>query len=503
LGLPDTLQEIYNNHAPDWAQAPKINPLVDIGQYLPEFTTKPLVPQIANAAKTAGIIDNPALAPQNAPEEYAAAAARGLGGAALTGPLGGVGALGRTLLAGSLGGIGGEAGEKLFPGSTIAPLVGGALGGLPALGISNLLSGNRIENVAKQYGTSSTVQQAGTELQDAARDWKSNILPMKVGALAAPLDAKMTHNPDVNLNEFDSIVRDMNTKAGKGQPLADLFSSSLPKQVEAKLNRISGPQYTTPSGSTFTIPSLPYEDARAVRTSLGDLMVNPKLIPGGDATIVKKLYAALSQDIGETAKANGAEDEWNAFNAGSSKLYHIGETTMSKIASDTNPAKDKIKPEDAAIGLLNAGKKGGTDLGNVRQEIPYAADELAAAHLRDKPDLWPKLSEEAQSALIPDQAHRKVIDSVADRKPGPMMARATAHGVEAIAGGQVGELLGELSAHTLGLTGIPPEVMRLTGMAAPMVYRGTKNILTDSNKLAYPGVGAVAGNAAGNPLTGQ
>lgn len=440
--------------------------------------------------------------PEGTGENLLSAGAQGLGAAALTLPLGGYGAMARTLGAGIGGGLSGEAAKEFFPNSTVAPVVAGAVGGLAAGGLAGLGQGSRLEGVAKSLGESSTMQQAGSELQSAVRDWKSNVLPMKLEALRAPLDAKMAANPEVDLSELDKTLHSMTTAAGKGQPLSDVVISSLPKALAAKLQSLGGPQVTTPSGQTFTLPSIPYEDARVVRSDLGDLLANPSLIPGRDISKVKAIYGALSSDIGKTAEAAGAKDEWEAFNKGSNELYRIAEGPMSKVSSDVNPANETILPENAATKLLTGGKKGGTDLQDLRKEIPGALDELAAGLIRSSPQLLPKLSPEAQSALVFDPKARAAIDSIAGMKPEPFAP--VTHIGQAIAGGAVGERAGDLLAQSLHLAQVPPQALGLAAMAAPMAFRGARNLLANPEKGAFPLVGAVSGNAGGqkkNPLS--
>jgi len=392
--------------------------------------------------------------------------------------------------------LAGEAAHEAFPSSTLAPILGGLAASTAGITLGSILGGNRLEAVATQLGDSTTMQQSGDQLQSAVRDWKSNVLPMKLDALASPLDSKLSHNPSVDLTEFESTLHSMTTKAGTAQPLSDLLTSRLPGQLSSRLASLPvGTIINSPSGDHISIPAIPYLDARALRSDLGQLMANPKLIPGADQSTIKGLYRALSSDIGTTASANGASSEWDSFNQGSNKLYSTAEGPMSRVASDINPTNDTINPETAATRLLSSGKKGGSDLQALRTEVPTAVDELAAGHLRTNPGLWPKLSPEAQAALIPNESHRAIVDSAT--RGGAKPLASLAHVNEAALSGAAGDL----AAHALGMFPGSPEIPALVGIAAPAVARGLKNIVTNPEKLAYPATGAIAGNAV-NPLTG-
>jgi hypothetical protein len=411
-------------------------------QYLPNILTRPIgsidlhhpfsepdVPVAANPFPSIDTSRSPDLIPSGIGENLLAGGLRGVGGAALTMGVGGAASLaGRSaagmapvasdvsLLAGqgakallsqgALPGAAGEAISQALPDS-VDPRIKSALtmmtGGLTAIGSHALLSGNPIGNVASIMGKSENAQQAGEAAQDAIRDWKTNVLPQKLNALSAPLDAKVPATAPVALSNFESTLTNMTSKAGALQPMVNLLQSRLPSQLLDKLQGLS-------LGSTGPI-NVSWQDARALRSAIGDLIANPKLMGSADPNMVKGLYKSLSEDLGSTATANGAGSEWNEFNCGSNRLYSIGENTLSKIASDVNPVNEKIKPEDAATKFWNAGKKGATDLANLRSEVPGAADELAAGLLRSSPEKWSTLPDESKVALIPSPYARDALES--------------------------------------------------------------------------------------------
>jgi len=121
--------------------------------------------------------------PSNALETWGSAAAEGAGSGLLLGPLG--------TIAGTAGGVGSEIGHKVFPDSTLAPVIGGLVGGGLAGGAASLLKGSNLDRLADSLGTSSTLQEAGSGLQDAARGFLAN-LPARVGKLFEGIDPSDT-----------------------------------------------------------------------------------------------------------------------------------------------------------------------------------------------------------------------------------------------------------------------------------------------------------------------
>ena len=57
-----------------------------------------------------------------------------------------------------------------------------------------------------------------------------------------------------------------------------------------------------------------------------------------------------------------------------------------------------------------------------------------------------------------------------------------------------------MAAHLLGMTDIDPHISRIIGMAAPMLYRGVKNIVQNPDQLKVPSQGALSGFVGGGPL---
>jgi hypothetical protein len=155
-----------------------------------------------------------------------------------------------------------------------------------------------------------------------------------------------------------------------------------------------------------------WQDVRKLRSTLGDAISNPKVVNDLGQQNIKHLYAALTQDMGNVAGELGQTQAFNQANAGSKALYDFAEGPLAKIISDKKASLADPEPGKVAQALLNGGKVGDTTLQALRANgMDQPVNELAAAMLREKPDLWAKMSPEGKAALIPDPAHRQVIDS--------------------------------------------------------------------------------------------
>lgn len=541
------------------------------------------------------------LMPQGQAELAAYGAGSGVGGALPLAAVGPAGAALPTLAAGAGGGLGGELARQAAPDSTLAELGGslaggigaGTVGGMAQRGINALTGelnptaatlqragvpleaaamttespltrmlltrpeelgsttghlGNSVNAVADTLGTSATFQQAGQHLQDAARDWVSTVMPQREAAAWAPVDAAIPPTTGTPIPQLQSALEDINSKGGRAQGLVEALGTRLParlgEQLDALINtpRVAG----TATGAVPQAP-LTWQEARQLRSSLGDALANPSVTKDISETDLRRLYSAVTGDLRSTAGTvaeNGTTPEQlnalNAFdgaNAASTQLHAFNDNVLGKIITTGNAAQESIKPEDAAKAVLAGARKGATDLSALRTELPSAVDELAAAHLRQTgldvpeyggspvsakfPIAWgPKnLPDESRAALVPDPIARQRLDAIASvtskvqgmAKASPSVGLVGQSGLSALAAGLIDQ-------HVARLGG--PGFSEAMGAAAPVVKAGATKLLAGNPLLARyaasPGVGYVSpafgglqsqpGLAAllgGNPLTGR
>lgn len=408
-----------------------------------------------------------------------------------------------------------------------------------------------IQQVATTLGNSKTLQDAGQQLQAGARNWISQILPQKLGALWQPVDAAIPKDTKLGLPGFSSALGDINKSAGQLEPLAAILKPSAPKALGKAMDNVAGLGDLDPGSAPGQYS---WGDVQKLRTTLGDAMSNPKVINDVGAQNLQRLYATLTSDMrGAAGKVSPqAGTLFDQANEGSKTLYQIGEGPMSRVVAGARPSADDPAPEAVAKGLLSGGKTGASDLQVLRQEIPQGVNELAAAHLNVNPGGFTKLAPEAQSALIPqadqsatvigaqagktaaDQArsdgiklaqqqHQDNLAKIAsDQKQGKFdlssgvasssaalrdaQARLTAvpkpaiggHAMQGLFGTTLGNELGVLALKGMGLPGsdlVHGAVGSVAGASLPMAYRGLKSIAKNPNQLVYPGQGAVIGNA--------
>jgi len=258
------------------------------------------------------------------------------------------------------------------------------------------------------------------------------------------------------------------------------------------------PKFEKPTPNVIGFKA-PLQDTMDLRSAVGEWISNPKLMPKGVTEAQSSaLYKSLTQDIGNTMERYGAGDDWADYNAKASSLYHAG-NMLSKIASDVNPTKDPVAGGKAVESLWGGMRKDSSEIANLRAQVPEAANEVAAAFLRNQPEKWAKLPRATQEALVPNPFDRLVLHSSSGKPPSPLMN--IQHLAEIPSMGSVGYVAGKLAesyAHdaSLGATA-PPYAMTAAAMALPPAARMLGRIGKNPRLLNVPITGGVAGAAVG------
>jgi hypothetical protein len=249
--------------------------------------------------------------------------------------------------------------------------------------------GKAIEDTAAPLGSSRSFQEAGTALQNEGKSWLDNFRTDSKTAWNA-VDAQIPKTTPVPLPNYAQALADVRTQMPNAPATASKLEPSLSRDLLDSLTtdtRIP-PRNTgllNASGQPIVLPAqskpLTWQDVTGIRSQIGERLAEPSTYGGDTSSIaLKRLYGALSGDLQSAAAARGpvAQAAFNNANALTRNGHNFIEGTLSNVLSG-----DKIRPEQAANLALNSGATGGTLLQSIRDQMPIAADELAAFKLRD------------------------------------------------------------------------------------------------------------------------
>ncbi len=241
--------------------------------------------------------------------------------------------------------------------------------------------GRALEDTAANLGASGTLQDAGAALQTQGKGWLSQFKTASRDAWDA-VDTHIPADAPVAVPNYFSTVNDIRrtiptakeTAKVLGSPLSDALSGALTKDQWNTLVR-SGQ-----SPALNNTPILTWQDVKGIRTKIGERLDEPQLVGDTGHAELKRIYGALSGDLQNAAADHGPQAQ-AAFDQAAT-LTRNGHTFIDNVLSRVIKG-DQIKPEDAAKTVLNTGASGGTTLQAVRDQMPGAADELAAFKLRN------------------------------------------------------------------------------------------------------------------------
>lgn len=395
-----------------------------------------------------------------------------------------------------------------------------------------------ITGVADSLAPSVGWQDAGEALRAQADEWLKTKLPDALEASWKPVDDAVPSDTPMALGRFDSALDSINKRAGTAQSLVDVLTPSLPKVLRSKMDSIL-------EGIDMGLAGFTWDEARKLRTALGDAMRDPKIMPSIGDTNLKQLYAALTEDLGQAAESVGAREAFDSANIASKQLFGIAEGPIAKVLDPVS------SPGQMAQAMISRGAKDATELETLRAVIPGGVNALGATGLRFDPggklmQDWTKLSPKAKAALVPDAASRQAIDSalfsldemgrvVKSEKTGATLVRDTTRQTAAddfanwkvqtaeqkktlqtrkeTAKASAASLESEPSLRALErmsvgvagsllldtLPGADAVMNSKAGAAlmigAPLLMHGVKNVWNDPMLLRGPGIGIATGNA--------
>lgn len=302
------------------------------------------------------------------------------------------------------------------------------------------VANQQVLNLANQLGTSKTFQAAGEQLQAGARTWLEQTMPQAMATAYAPLDALIPPTTPGAVFNFAHALKTIDVQAGGLEDLAKVLKPQLPNRLRSVFDDVmenpaitkGTPDRTVTSSILDPVTGKPlatvvpgesgipvtYADMQQFRSILGDAKTRNQIVQNIGQKNLDHLYSALTSDMEAVAREIGP-DALTAFsnaNTQAKALYQIAEGPMARIVkSGTETAADP-SPETIAKRLLGGGRIGASDLATLRTLLPTELDQLASAYFhtglesgKAGPVLWGALAPEARAALVPNQAHQKLL----------------------------------------------------------------------------------------------
>jgi hypothetical protein len=245
--------------------------------------------------------------------------------------------------------------------------------------------GQSVDRTANQLdpaATAVTAQTTGNTLQDQARNWINNVF-------GGPQGKQETAWAPLNQRMAGAAVDPSGFRTALGDAAAPPRLASLPETQQAWGNAQARNWLESLNNDVGPNGNITWDQARAIRTRIGDAMGTPAIVEGVGAQQLRNIYGSLTDDLGNTATAHGQGALFNDANAVSTQGHSFIENTLRKIVKSNNPYQEVVDPEAATKAILNGGD---THMQAIRQEMPDAADVLAAYKLRQAQTAKPSVA---------------------------------------------------------------------------------------------------------------
>lgn len=213
-------------------------------------------------------------------------------------------------------------------------------------GSSPLDAGDAIQSGIRAFAKGQAPE--GSSLADIiAAPTRDSGFPAKSGALYDRFEQTMDPQSPVAVPNYSDALHDVRTSMPNARNTASILEPSLAQGLGMALVK-----------DTYKSP-LTWQDVKSIRTQIGARAGEPQLT--GDATTasLRRLYGALSEDMGTAAEAAGPE-ALNAFNR-ANQYYKAGTNRLEQLEPFTSGS-----PEQAFAMLNRAASNGsGADVGTL------------------------------------------------------------------------------------------------------------------------------------------
>lgn len=218
-------------------------------------------------------------------------------------------------------------------------------------------TGAKIGELAGKYGAATTVEGGGQALLKGGQEFVTKFR-QKAEELYSAVDRAIPQSTSVTMAETmkriagDPAAATARAMRGIASPFDDaglnaLFSDPLVKKIAGRISENGG--------------QLSWNDAKMLRSKVGELLDKPAVMQDFDRAQVSALYGALSDDMGAVAQAVGAGRTWERANG----FWRAGRERIDSAL------KEVLKPGqsgEAAFATLYKSAQEGTR-GNIQKLI--------------------------------------------------------------------------------------------------------------------------------------
>lgn len=224
--------------------------------------------------------------------------------------------------------------------------------------------GGRVEKLADELAQGATSAQAGRKISDSIEGFKDGFKKLQ-GELYGRLDQHLPKDTPIGVSKTQAALKELNADIPGAPNLSEWFKNAKIQGIDAALEKD-----LKVAGETG---KLPYEAIKKLRTLVGGELADSSLLADVPKSKWKALYAALSDDLGEAARAQGkdATEAWEWAN-------QFSRTQLARL-EQIAPVVGKDAPEKIFQAAMSGTREGATNLKATLDAMPKEARKTVAA----------------------------------------------------------------------------------------------------------------------------
>ncbi len=228
--------------------------------------------------------------------------------------------------------------------------------------------GDRVEKVASGMGRPASTEVVGKAIQRGIEDGFIPNFRATRDQLYAKVDALVKPDSPVTPTAVTRLIANQNHLLGMSRELSDDIASPW---FAGKLERLQQAAESSPDGT------IPFQVVRELRSRIGAALSGEELIPDINIRDAKRLYGALSEDLGAAVQKNGGQPATQAWN----RANLFNQKGMDRIEKVLDPLVRKKVPEQAFTALMSGTKDGATALRSTLQSLDAGSAGMVRGHV--------------------------------------------------------------------------------------------------------------------------
>jgi hypothetical protein len=227
--------------------------------------------------------------------------------------------------------------------------------------------GKGLDDLADSMAGATSAEKAGRAVQTGIKSF-SERFRARGDQLYGELDRHVPQDTAVNINNTRAALSELTAKIQGAEQTSSLLTNPRLKAISDALE-----------GDLSATNTIPYEAVKALRTRVGKLVGQPELVSEIPKAEIRRLYGALSEDMGSAARQVDTQLGSSAASAAFDRANQYWSAGLKRIDVLDDVISAHGGPEAIFKATLSGTREGATTLRAVMQSLPEDAQKTLTA----------------------------------------------------------------------------------------------------------------------------